>query len=177
MDALALALVLALDAAAVAAARSVTGVRPREATTLALAFGVFQGGMAAIGWLAGAEALRWIEAWDHWVAFGVLALLGLRMIVKRADEADEPPPLTARVVIALAVATSLDALAAGLTLPLLSVAPALAIGLIAVVAAALTLVGARAGAALGSRLGRKLEIAGGLALCGIGAKILVEHLS
>jgi len=177
MDAIALAVVLALDAAAVAAARSVHGVRPGEAITLALAFGVFQAAMAAIGWFAGASALGWIAAWDHWVAAGILVAIGVAMIVRRADGGLPAPPLSPRVVLGLGVATSLDALAAGITLPLLSVTPWLTIAMIAAVAATLTLLGARAGASLGARFGRKLEIVGGLALCGIGAKILVEHLS
>src|SRR5687767_7235373 len=101
------------------------------------------------------------------------------MIVEAArggDEAAEPAPLTARVLILLGIATSLDALAAGVTLPVLAVPPVLTVVLIAAVTAALAFAGALAGGAIGRRGGRGLELAGGVALIAIGVRILVEHL-
>lgn len=178
LAALVLSLALAADATAVAAARAASGARQRDLLILAVVFGVFQGGMAALGWLGGAAAEQWLSRWDHWVAFTLLAGIGAKMLLEASRATDEPqePTLDPRTVLLLAIATSLDALAAGVTLPLLPVAPALSVALITGVTAALSLLGGLAGRAAGMRLGRPLAALGGLALIGIGARILVEHL-
>ena len=178
LDAVLLAIALAMDATAVAAARGAGGLGPGDAARLALVFGGFQGGMAALGWAGGAAAARSIAAWDHWLAFGVLAAIGLRMVIEaaRGGDAPDPAPLTARLLLVLGVATSIDALAAGVTLPVLAVPPLLTVILIATVTAALAFAGAAAGTWIGARGGRALEAAGGLALIAIGARVLVEHL-
>jgi len=77
LDVVVLAIALAMDATAVAAARGVAGIARAEALRIAIAFGGFQAGMAAIGWAAGVTAVRWIETWDHWVAFGLLAAIAM----------------------------------------------------------------------------------------------------
>jgi manganese efflux pump family protein len=167
-----------MDATAVAAARGVAGISRRDAWVLAGLFGAFQGGMAALGWAGGAVALRWIAAWDHWVAFGLLAALGVRMIVEalRAGPEDPDRVLSLRLMLVLAVATSIDALAAGVTLPMLAVREEVTVALIGGFAAVLSLLGVQLGRRLGARLGSRLELVGGLALVAIGVKILVEHL-
>jgi len=181
-EAILLAIALAMDATAVAAARAVAGIPRRTALLLASSFGVFQAGMAAIGWALGQGAKRLVERWDHWIAFGLLVLVGGRMLVEaiRRDPAapDEAagPGLDLRTILVLSIATSIDALAAGVTLPVLSVPPLLALALIGLAALGLSLAGALAGAALGVRLGRRLEIVGGLTLIAIGVSILVQHL-
>lgn len=178
VPAVVLAVALAMDATAVAAARAAGGASRRDLVILAVAFGAAQGGMAALGWAGGAAAARWTAAWAHWLAAGVLAAIGVKMIAEamRAGEGDELRAIDARVVVLLAIATSLDALAAGVTLPVLGAPPAVAVALIAGVTAALSLLGGLAGRAAGARLGRPLEVVGGVALIGIGVKILVEHL-
>ncbi len=181
LDVVILAVALAMDATAVAAARAVAGAARRDLVVLALAFGAFQAGMAAIGLVAGTTAAAWVASWDHWLAFGLLVLIGGKMLVEAwRDDGDDaaagPPRQDLRTVILLSVATSIDALAAGVTLPTLAAPPALALALIGAASFLLSLAGARLASALGAHLGRKLELAGGLALIAIGVKILVEHL-
>ena len=186
---LALALALAMDATAVAAARGMATahVPGREAVLVPALFGGFQAGMSALGWLGG----RWlgpvIEKWDHWIAFGLLSALGLRMIIGAlgkkdpgadaavATDVDAPPPPSSNLMqlIGLAIATSIDALAAGITLPTFDAPPAVALVLIGVVTAALSAAGLYAGRRLGARLGRRLEALGGVVLIGIGINALL----
>lgn len=175
LAALALALGLAMDATAVCAARALGGNAKRELAILPLLFGAFQTGMAALGWLAGHFAGRYIAAWDHYVAFGLLVIVGVRMIVVawRGDD-DEEGPGSWALYFGLAIATSIDAAAAGITLPLVPVAPWLALLLIGTITAACCFVGYAAGRALGHRVGPRLGILGGLVLIGIGTHILIR---
>lgn len=183
LEAVILAVALAMDATAVAAARSVSGVARRELLLLALCFGVFQAGMAGAGLALGRTAANWIASWDHWLAFGLLLLIGGKMLIEavRDDGAVDGAPTTMRLglrtILILSVATSIDALAAGVTLPTLEAPPVVSLALIGMTSFVLSTVGALVGSALGSQLGRKLEIAGGVALIAIGIKTLVEHLS
>ena len=181
-EALVLAIGLAMDATAVATARSVSGVPRRELMILAFAFGVFQAGMAAINWVVGASAGDLVEQWDHWIAFGLLFLIGGKMLIEALrgnDDEDEPAPakLGVHTIIVLSIATSIDALAAGVTLPTVSAPPVLTLVLIGVATFVLSALGGMLGGRLGSRFGAKLEILGGLALIGIGTKTLIEHLT
>ena len=172
---IALAIGLAMDATAVAATR---GLRPRrgEAALLAALFGGFQAGMAALGWLLGKAGSSYVAAWDHWIAFGLLVAIGGKMLWEaRKPHEHEQARDGALLYLALALATSIDAAAAGITLPLLGVAPALALALIGGVTAVLTAAGYVAGNALGRRVGSGLEVVGGLVLIAIGVKVLVEH--
>lgn len=174
--ALVLAFGLAMDATAVCAARAFgTGAR-RELAILPLLFGLFQAGMAALGWLGGNWARRYIGAWDHWVAGGLLIAIGVHMGVEayRSDSMTEPRPGSLVLYLGLAVATSLDAAAAGLTLPLLTVGPAVALALIGGVTWACCAIGYVAGRALGTKLGPRLGYVGGLVLVGIGIDILIR---
>jgi putative Mn2+ efflux pump MntP len=179
LDAVALAVALALDATAVSAARAVSGTTVGAAMRMAIAFGVFQSGMAAIGWFAGTEAARFINTWDHWLALTLLSLIGGKMIYEGVRAKPDDGPAAATIgwgeLMVLSVATSIDALVAGVTLPLLAVREEVSIALIGAITFALSLVGARAGHVLGSRLGKRLEIAGGLALVAIGVKIVMDH--
>ncbi len=179
-DALLLALALAMDATAVAAARGVSGLRPGDALRIASAFGGFQGGMAAIGWGLGAWAERWIASWDHWLAFALLALVGGKMLIEaargHAGDVHRRAPLSTRLLLVLAVATSIDALAAGVTLPVLDAPEVVSIALIGAVAFASSLGGALGARWIGDRGGRALDALGGIALIAIGTKILLEHL-
>jgi putative Mn2+ efflux pump MntP len=178
--AVALAFGLAMDATAVSAARGLAAHRSSEAALLAALFGGFQAGMSALGWLAGLWVGPYIAAWDHWVAFVLLVGIGGKMLIDawRGRNADqrEPPPATVMLYVGLALATSIDAAAAGLTLPLVPVAPWIALVLIGGITAACSAVGYYAGRFIGKYLGSKLEILGGLVLIGIGVQLLVRAL-
>ncbi len=173
-QALALAFGLAMDATAVAAVRGVANHR-RDLIALPLLFGGFQSGMAALGWLGGDAITTYFDGWDRWVSFIVLALIGIKMIVDGVKQVEghavKPPGLG--MYLALAIATSLDAAAAGLSLSLIPLAPQLSILLIGVVTAVLTVVGFLVGKAIGARFGGKLVIAGGIVLVAIGLHLLL----
>lgn len=179
----ALALGLAMDATAVAAARGLAApaIRPRDVALVAGAFGGAQALMPLVGYGLGHELGPLVAAWDHWIAFVLLGGLGAKMIHEALthDEDDAPAGdvFALGVVLTLAVATSIDALAVGLTLPMLGaplVGSVLTIGAVTAVCSAL---GLFAGRRFGARLGRRLDVLGGLVLIALGAKILVEHLS
>lgn len=172
---------LAMDAfAASLAAGASPAVRGRRAYfRLAFHFGLFQALMPLVGWSLGVGLARFIAPLDHWVAFGLLAVVGSRMAVAGlagAPEERSGDPTRGWTLVLLSVATSIDALAVGITLAMLRVGilgPTLVIG---VVTAGLSLLGIRLGRLLGARLGRGMEIAGGLLLIAIGVRILVSHL-
>ena len=175
---------LAMDAVAVAAVRglAVERVRAGQVARVALLFGGFQAGMAAIGWFAGSRAGTLFARWDHWIAFGLLGGLGVKMIVEalRADDAavdSAADPFRAALLLPLAIATSIDALAAGVTLPLLAAPVAVSLAAIGLVTAVLSGLAARLAHRLGAHIGRRVDLLGGAILIGIGTKILIEHLS
>lgn len=177
----ALAVALSMDAMAVATARGLAARHGmvREGAVLSVAFGVFQGGMPAIGWALGALFGEWIEAWDHWVAFVLLALLGAKMLYEAwrgQDEDEVVKPLDVRLVLTLAFATSVDALAAGITLPAIGAPLVVSLVVIGVTTTALSGVGFALGRRLGAMAGRRLDAFGGLLLIGLGVKVLAEHL-
>ncbi len=179
-----LALALAMDAFAVAIARGAGGEHHlRRALDTGLTFGLAQGIMPLIGWGAGTLFMRWIEAVDHWIAFGLLTFLGLRMLwasFSDAEEVDEAGVTGSRsywlVLLAAAIATSIDAAAAGLTLDLFDTPVWLSCLVIGVVTAALCVPAYWFAARIGSRIGHWAEGLGGVVLVGLGAKILLEHL-
>jgi manganese efflux pump family protein len=176
LAALALAFGLAMDATAVCAARALGSTAKRELAILPLLFGVFQAGMAALGWLGGNWARAYVAEWDHWVAGGLLIAIGAHMVIEayRHDDATEVRPGGALLYLGLAIATSIDAAAAGLTLPMLSIAPGIALALIGIVTTVCCAIGYAAGRALGERFGPKLGLLGGLVLAGIGIDILIR---
>lgn len=175
-QAIALSFGLAMDATAVSAARGLGKHTTRDVVVLPLLFGGFQAGMAALGWLAGAWAGRYIARYDHWVAFGLLLVIGGKMIYEAIwAESDEPvAPASLGLYLGLAIATSIDAAAAGITLPLVPVAPWLALLLIGTVTAGCSAAGYLAGRAIGHKLGSSLEVAGGLVLIAIGINMLIQ---
>ena len=177
VEALVLAIGLAMDATAVATARSVSGVPPRQLVLLAFSFGVFQAGMAALGWWVGASAGDVVEQWDHWIAFGLLVGIGLKMLFDAwRGSAEQPLRSGPLVLLGLALATSIDAAAAGITLPLIPVSPWLALVLIGGVTAACSAIGFVVGRTAGRWLGGKLTALGGLILIAIGVRLLLAHL-
>ena len=173
---------LAMDAFAVAIGAGLTlkEVTPRQTFRLAWHFGLFQAFMPVLGWLAGLTVATWIAPVDHWIAFGLLAVIGGKMIYEALKDDDQTAersdPTKGWSLVLLSVATSIDALAVGLSLALLDVSiwwPAVVIG---VVAGAFTTLGLQLGKRFGALLGRRMEVVGGVILIGIGVKILVEHL-
>jgi putative Mn2+ efflux pump MntP len=172
-----LALALAMDAFAVALTQ---GARfrpdPRGALAIALTFGLFQAGMPLIGWGIGTFALAYIAAVDHWIAFGLLTFLGARMLGGHGGEDEAVRALTGTALLLAGVATSIDALAAGITLPTLAVAPLVAAALIGAVTFALSLAGVELGRRAGDQWGAWAERAGGVILIALGCKILAEHM-
>ena len=181
-----LALAVSLDATAVAIARACHGkVTMRGSFVMATAFGAAQAIMPAIGALAGARLAKIVQAWDHWIAFGVLGFLGAKMIrdALTTPASDDPANETAEgltlgTLLALSIATSIDALAVGVTLPMTTgiARVPIAVALIGLVTFTLSFVGSRLGRVLGEKVGTRLGGVGGLLLVALGTKILIEHL-
>jgi putative Mn2+ efflux pump MntP len=177
-----LALALAMDAFAVALGTGavLSRLTGRHLFRLGFHFGLFQALMPVIGWLAGLTIMQWVEAWDHWIAFSLLAIIGGRMIYEAfsdEEKTDDRDPTKGLSLVLLSIATSIDALAVGFSLSVIGVSiwmPALVIGLVAGV---LTIAGMLLGGRIGNRWGSRVEIFGGVVLIAIGIKILIEHLS
>tara|TARA_B100000678_G_scaffold285299_1_gene288231 strand:+ start:604 stop:1149 length:546 start_codon:yes stop_codon:yes gene_type:complete len=176
LEILLLALALAMDAFAVALTQ---GARFRPSIhgglVIALTFGLFQGIMPLIGWGIGALAMGYVAAFDHWIAFGLLAFLGIRMLRGDIGEEEAAQAMTGRALLIAGIGTSIDALAAGITLPTLAASPLVAAAVIGVVTLALSAFGVALGKVAGDRFGSWAERAGGVILIGLGCKILFEH--
>jgi putative Mn2+ efflux pump MntP len=182
MTLLLLAMGLAMDAMAVSIASALAAprVRARDALLLSFLFGLFQALMPVIGWAVGAQFAESIDAWDHWLVFVLLGGIGAKMIHEafthhHAGVPERDPFHLGRLVL-MALATSIDALAAGVTLPLLEVRIVVAAAVIGGVTFALCLLGVSVGRRFGEPLEGKLDIVGGVVLIGIGVKTLIEHL-
>lgn len=172
---------LGMDAFAVAIGAGVTirGMTYRHVVRLSLHFGLFQFFMPIIGWAAGRTVEPYIAGFDHWLAFALLAVIGGKMMHDSfSGEAGSlrGDPTKGLMLLLLSIATSIDALAVGLSLAFLKVGiiyPSIVIGTVAFL---MTAVGMRFGVLLGRVAGRWAELTGGLILIGIGLKIVVEHL-
>lgn len=176
-----IALALAMDVFAVSlgVGTSCYGTSWRCRLRLAYHFGLFQGGMTYLGWLAGTQIAIWISSFDHWVAFVLLAFVGARMLKSgfSANEESHPvDPPRGMTLILLSLATSLDALAVGFSLAFLKGNILVASLIIGGVSLVLSLAGTAFGRSLGSRFGKRMEIAGGLLLIAIGVRIVITHL-
>ncbi len=148
-----------------------------SALKLGTSFGSFQAFMPILGWLAGVSIIQFISGFDHWVAFGLLCFVGSRMIYESIRNGSEKliNSLSLRTLLVLSVATSIDALAVGMSLSFIDVpivAPAIIIG---IVTFALSFAGVYMGSRFGHLLGNKVEILGGTILIIIGLRILIEH--
>lgn len=151
----------------------------KHALRMALFFGAFQAFMPLIGSLAGLTLKGYIEGWDHWIAFGLLAAVGGKMIYesfKIKPVQENPDPSNIFVLLALSVATSIDALAIGITLSIIAVSIISAATIIGLVTFALSYLGVYVGKRFGHFFESKMEVLGGVILTGIGIKILIEHL-
>lgn len=181
-----LALAMSTDAFAAAVGKgcALHDPRWREALRTGLIFGTIEGTTPIIGWLIGSLAADAVSAWDHWIAFALLSVLGVRMILAGLEGAGEPDgtlPRRARhsfwILAITGFATSIDAMAVGVGLAFLEVdivPVSIAIG---VTTLTMVAIGVMLGRVLGAVAGRKAEVVGGLILLGIGAGILYEHVA
>jgi manganese efflux pump family protein len=167
---------LAMDSFAVALTQGAR-FRPdvRAALLIALIFGVFHCVMPLVGWGIGTFGLAYLQAVDHWVAFALLVFLGGRMLTGHVGGGEASRLLRGRTLLVAALATSIDVLAAGITLPTLGIPLALAVGLIGGITFAMSLAGVWLGRMAGDAFGPWAERVGGLILIGLGCKILAEH--
>ncbi len=171
---------LAADAFAVSLTSGfiIKHIKVNKALKIALFFGGFQGLMPFIGWSAGLAFRDFLSGIDHWIAFGVLSLIGGKMVYEAMQEEGEERkfnPLDSYTLLALAIATSLDALVAGLGLSVIKTPILLACTLIGLITFALSLLGVFIGHKFGNILHQKIEILGGLILIAIAVKILVQN--
>jgi len=150
----------------------------RKACIVGLWFGAFQAIMPALGYLLGSQFEKYITAIDHWIAFVLLGIIGLSMIREALskDEESTSDSLDLKTMFLLAVATSIDALAVGITLAFLQVSILPAVCFIGCITFLLSCIGVKVGSVFGTRYKSKAEIAGGVILIVMGVKILLEHL-
>ncbi len=170
---------LAMDSLAVSISGGIV-MRPfcmRQSLRLALTMGIFQGGMTLLGWLMGVSFSSYITAFDHWIAFILLGFLGGKMIYESFGEEETTiSSFSTKTLLTLGVATSIDALAVGVSMAFLKTSiyfPAFIIGFVTF---ALSLIGVISGYRFGKIKGINVELFGGLILIAIGVKILIEHL-
>ncbi len=174
---------LAMDAFAVAVASSLRlhPVNRRQVFRLAFHFGLFQALMPVAGYFTAASVSAHIEAWDHWVAFALLAGIGVKMLVEAYQERPEEElarrdPTRGLRLVALSVATSIDAFAVGLSFALLRLSLWETCAVIGLITGLLTALGMAFGARIGLRFSRVAETAGGIILIAVGVRIVVNHL-
>ena len=182
IDILIIAFGMAMDAFAVSISSGtkeiIRGFRPTF--RLSFHFGLFQFIMPILGWFLGSRVAVYIESVDHWIAFGLLSFVGVKMIhesMKKNLNGEEFDPSKGSNLILLSIATSIDAFAIGLSLAVLNVSilyPSIIIG---IVTGLLSVIGIQLGNKLGIKFGKSMEVIGGVILILIGIKILIEHLS
>ncbi|MCX6270239.1 MAG: manganese efflux pump MntP family protein, partial [Bacteroidetes bacterium] len=175
------ALGLCFDSFAVSVSSGIARTRIAflPATRIAFSLAFFQGLMPLVGWFIGKKIAVVLHHADHWIAFGLLGLLGLKMIwesLKKTEETVEFNPLDIRILLMMSLATSIDALVVGVSFGTLNVNILLAILIIGAVTFTISMLGILFGKKTGNRFGKKMEILGGLILIGIGVKILIQHL-
>lgn len=176
---------LSMDAFAVAICKglSMRKVNKKQCLVIGLFFGGFQALMPFIGWVLGSQFEQYITSIDHWIAFILLGFIGGKMVVEAIREKDEAvevgkmdPPLDLKEMFILAIATSIDALAVGITFAFLQVPIVEAISIIGITTFVISVIGVYVGNFFGNRYKKKAELAGGMILILIGLKILLEHL-
>ena len=178
------ALALAADAMSVSISNgiAVKKLQLPKVLLMALLFGGFQALMPTLGWLLGTSVSKYISAFDHWIAFILLAFIGFKMIVesfKNDEETVKKDPFSITNLLIMAVATSIDALAVGISFASLAIPGSelwLGIALIGVITFTLSCLGAFLGKFLGNMFKKRAGLIAGIILCLIGLKILLEHL-
>ena len=170
---------LAMDAFAVSICKglSVKKLKPSHGIIAGAYFGGFQALMPLLGWLLGRQFEELIKSVDHWIAFGLLVLIGANMIRESfGEEESQDASFAFKAMLPLAIATSIDALAVGVTFAFLDVNIILAISLIGAITFVISAAGVKIGNVFGSKYQSKAELAGGAILIILGIKILIEHL-
>lgn len=172
---------LAMDALAVSLGIGTAGEIPglRAKIRLAASFGLFQSGMTAVGWLAGETVVQYVKDFGHWIAFALLAYVAFKLIRAGLDEnrrSFQQDPSIGGTLIILSLATSIDALAVGLSIAILRIPVLYSVALIGAVTSLLSGLGLLAGVRLGVVFGKRMEIVGGLILLGIGVRVVLTHL-
>lgn len=174
-----IAVALAMDAFAVSIANGLTmcPLHVKTAFISSLLFGLFQAGMPVLGWLLGYQFNEMIQPIDHWIAFGLLGFIGSKMIYEAfLLEKEKAKALTIKVLLVLAVATSIDAFAVGVTFAVLHTAIVIPVIIIGIITFILSYLGVWIGCTFGKNLSGKAEIIGGIILIGMGIKIVIEHV-
>ena len=176
-----IAVALAMDAFAVSVSSGIIipNLSLRNALKIALFFGIFQAVMPVIGWLAGTGLKDFIQAVDHYIAFGLLAVIGIKMIYeafKKREAEQSINPLNFGVLLILSVATSIDALAVGLSFALLSIKILTPVIIIGITTFFISLAGVSFGDKLGHFFKNRVQVIGGIILIGLGIRIFVEHI-
>lgn len=179
-----IAIGLSMDAFAVSMCKGLGMKRlnRKHAFIIALFFGGFQALMPLIGWFLGTQFEQYIQSVDHWIAFGLLAYIGGKMLwdAIRSSDGEEAQRVESKLdvkeLVILAIATSIDALAAGITFAVLKTPIVPAVTLIGLITLALCFIGVSVGFRFGSRYEKAAQITGGVVLILIGLKILLEHL-
>ena len=176
-----LAVGLSMDAFAVSICKGLAlkKIQFKHALIVGLWFGGFQALMPVIGYFLGAQFKDAIASYDHWIAFGLLILIGGNMIREAVFDKDEPETdsaLSFRSMLVLAVATSIDALAVGVTFAFLDVNIWTSVALIGVTTCILSMLGVKVGSVFGAKYEKTAEFIGGVILILLGVKILLEHL-
>jgi len=179
----ALALAMSTDAFAVAVGKGAALQRPhlREALRTGAIFGIIEGITPVIGWAMGHFAAPYVEAWDHWIAFTLLGVLGLRMIhegLSNADDEDDEKPSSHSfwLLAVTGFATSIDAMAVGVGLAFIDANIVTTAGAIGLSTFIMVTLGVMVGRGLGKLVGKRAELVGGLVLIAIGSLILYEHI-
>lgn len=180
VEILLIAIALAIDCFTVSIAAGVTARRIiwKPMIIMTLAFGIFQGGMTVIGYFGMDLLAHWIETFDHWLAFILLLYLGFNMIstIWNKEESTNMDLLALHNIPTLAVATSIDALAVGISFACVGFQWSYVV-IIALISSLATIIGLGIGIKAGQRIPFPVEPLGGIVLIGIGVKILIEHLS
>jgi len=149
-----------------------------DATKIAFSLALFQGGMPILGWLIGEKLKDYLNIYDHWIAFILLSILGLKMIFESLKKEEEQKcfnPLNFWVLIGMSIATSIDALVVGFSIAFIDLPILISGFIIGAVTFIASMLGILFGKKTGNRFGKKMEILGGLILIGLGLKILLEH--
>jgi manganese efflux pump family protein len=176
MESILIAFALSVDSFSVAVCGGAScKMNVKQMLTVALFFAVFQGGMAAVGWIIGTAFDAIISSYDHWMAFILLSFIGIRMIWDYFKEKEHKFIFSTKVILLLALATSIDAFGIGLSYAFIEKSILIPSLVIAFVTFKMTILGITAGRMIKSIIGRKMEFIGGLILVFIGVRIVVEH--
>ncbi len=167
-------------AVSISSGLTIRHIRFFQAVKIAFTLAFFQSLMPLIGWILGNQVSGLIANYDHWVAFGLLSVLGMKMAyesLKKDEENSNFNPLNLVVLLGMAVATSIDALVVGVSFALIEINIYWSILIIGVVTFLVSMVGMLFGKKVGGKLGKRMEIIGGVILIGIGLKILLSHIN